>query len=101
MFIHQEMSSTLTVCDLDTGHCEVVAVTSPTREGIPPPGYGQSMLQHGDCIYVFTGAVSFLDEPISDLHRFDLREGQWEKMPAEGALPRGRYKQEMIYYDNR
>ena len=61
LFVGQKVSNKLSLCHLQDGEYfrggqwEEVPVTSRSRKGMPPPGYGQSMVVHQDFVYVFTG----------------------------------------------
>jgi len=62
----------------------------------PPPAYGQSLVFHKDCIYVFGGAIGYYSEAVADLHKLDLNTMTWEKLRPTGKAPSGRYKQEIV-----
>ena len=47
------------------------------------------------------GAIAYAGDPVSELHRLELRSGVWEAVKAAGTPPTGRYKQEMVVYDDR
>ncbi|XP_013400805.1 kelch domain-containing protein 10 [Lingula anatina] len=63
---------------------------------VPNKAYGQSIFLHGKYLYVFGGAVSFYAEPVSELHRLDLKTKEWQSLSPRGVGPRGRYKQEVV-----
>lgn len=64
-------------------------------DDLPLATYGQSTLVHEEYLYVFAGAFSFHLEPVSDLHRLNIKTLKWEKILAFGDLPNGSYKQEV------
>ncbi|WAR12615.1 KLD10-like protein, partial [Mya arenaria] len=70
------------------------------EDSTPPPAYGQSLLLHRDAIYVFGGAIGYYSEAVSDLHKLNLHTMSWEKLRPNGKVPSGRYKQEVVQYDD-
>ena len=62
---------------------------------MPPRAYGQSLLFHNDAIYVFGGAIGYYSEAVSELHRLSIDSMAWERLRPTGAVPSGRYKQEI------
>ena len=94
------MSNTLYVCDMKTFSWERLE-TKGNSDQLPPRAYGQSTLSHDGYFYTFAGAVSFNSDPVSDLHRLELKTKTWEKLEPTGDIPRGRYKQEVILVENR
>ncbi|XP_052815144.1 kelch domain-containing protein 10-like [Mya arenaria] len=71
------------------------------EDSTPPPAYGQSLLLHRDAIYVFGGAIGYYSEAVSDLHKLNLHTMSWEKLRPTGKVPSGRYKQEVVQYDDK
>lgn len=69
--------------------------TLDSEDIMPPRAYGQSLLFHKDAIYVFGGAIGYYSEAVSELHRLPIESMAWEKLTPTGAVPSGRYKQEV------
>ena len=67
------------------------------EDSVPPPDYGQSMILHGNSLYIFGGAVGFsAEEAIAELYCLNLDKLQWTKLNPSGTAPSGRYKQETV-----
>jgi len=71
-------------------------VMGDVEDSTPPPAYGQSLIFHRDAVYVFGGAIGYYSEAVADLHKLNLESMSWEKQCPSGAIPSGRYKQEII-----
>ncbi|ELU05503.1 hypothetical protein CAPTEDRAFT_184186 [Capitella teleta] len=99
------MSNSLHVCSLHDMTWSVVDCGGAYTD-YPPKAYGQSVtVVQNEMLYVFGGSVNLYMAPVSDLHRINLRSNRhqrnWERLNPGGEVPRGRYKHEMVEYDNR
>ena len=97
------MSNKLHACDLNKSTWKKMPfVTEYNRvSDIPLPGYGQSICYYNYKLFIFTGAVSYFSDPVAHLHMFDLSTRKWQCLEPSGDIPEGRYKQEMVVYDNK
>lgn len=93
-------SNSLYMCDLSKERPILSLV--PTTGKIPIPQYGQAIILYDQYLYTLGGTTGY--EYTSDIHRLNLKSGNWESVYICKGLrsePPGMYRHEVVLYESK